>query len=248
MATLPPGVDRPERKGLYVARARAGYVPTRQLDDITVVTPEVCVAQLAEDLRLVDLVVAVDSAMHKYDATAESILATVRSRQRGLPMLRKALPLADHRSESAWETVLRLIHVASGIEVEPQYLIRDESGLVLARGDLLIKGTRRIPEYDGSDHRNKERHEDDLEREKCISRLQLERYGYIKKELVHHPGLVVRDAEQALGLPHVPGRVAEWLAWADESAITSSNGYRRLLRRLHRYDKPLRGRGERRTQ
>lgn len=80
MARLPPGLDRPERSGLYVARSRAGYVATRTLQDVTAVTPEVCLAQLAEDLRLIDLVVAIDSALHLKLCTVDSILDAVRAR------------------------------------------------------------------------------------------------------------------------------------------------------------------------
>jgi hypothetical protein len=48
--------------------------------------------------------------------------------------------------------VLRVLHRAADIPVEPQHVIVDDYGRFLARADLLIKGTRRIHEYDGAVH------------------------------------------------------------------------------------------------
>jgi very-short-patch-repair endonuclease len=201
--------------------------------------------QLAEDLGLVDLVIAIDGLLSQELCTIEEIEFGIWSRQRGLPMLRRALALVDCRSESPWETILRLMHVLCDIPVEPQVHIRDASGEIVARADLRIVGTRRLPEYDGADHRDKERHERDLRRDKLLARLSYERYGYIASELLDNPQQVVRDAEDALRLRRDPGRLRPWMTEFERSSL-SPLGYRRLLRRLHRYDKPLRGRGTRR--
>lgn len=246
LAVLAPGVDRPERDGLYVFRSRAGLPSPIVVDGIACVPPEVCLGQLAEDLSTLDLVVAIDGALHAELCSVEDIERQIRSRQRGLPRLRRALALCDERSESAWETVLRLLHVAGGIAVEPQYLVRDSAGTIFARADLRIRGTRRLPEYDGAEHRTRLRQQEDLARDKALSRLGYERYGYIAKEIVQNPALVLRDAEQALGWPHSPDRVKPWWPVLIESSLSPS-GRRRLLRRLHRFDRPLRGRGARRT-
>jgi very-short-patch-repair endonuclease len=245
MATIAPGEQRPERNGLYVARSRVGVDLARVRDGVHVVAPSLVAGQLAEDLQLVDLVVAIDGLLHRGLCTSDEIEHGIWSRQRGLPMLRRALPLVDGRSESPWETVLRLMHVLCGIAVEPQVQVRDATGEVVARADLRVVGTRRLPEYDGASHRDKRRHERDLERDKVLARLAYERYGYIADELLHHPGQVIRDAEDALGLRHDPRRVEPWLTEFERSSL-SPLGYRRLLHRLHRFDKPLRGRGLRR--
>lgn len=245
-ATLPPGVIRPERRGLYVARSRAALPTPRLVAGVPVVPPEVVLGQLAEDLSLVDLVVAIDSALALRLCTRAQVIGAVRRRQRGLPRLRRALELCDPRSESPWETVLRLVHVLAGIPVVSQYAVHDDTGVFLARADLRVEGTHRLPEYDGAPHRQREQHERDLARDKLLSRHGWQRYGYTASELLSDPASVIRDAEQALGRGHDPSRVVGWLEEAERSSLTAA-GRRRLWRRLHRFDRPLRGRGERRT-
>ena len=245
-ATNAPGRLRPERSGLYVARSRAALPEAWNVDEVPVLAPALVAGQLAEDLALIDLVVALDCLVHRRLCSVRDILDGLRSRQRGLPMLRRALPLVDGRSESPWESALRLLHVLCGIAVEPQFVIRDDDGEIFARADLRIVDTRRLSEYDGAVHRDKTRHERDLGRDKLLARHGYDRYGYTASELLDHPELVISDAEQALGLPHDRRRVEPWLTEFERSSL-SPLGYRRLMRRLRRYTKPLRGRGQRRT-
>jgi very-short-patch-repair endonuclease len=240
-ASLPPDCDRPERRGLYVFRSRARLPPCNRILGTPVLPPAHVVGQLAEDLGLVDLVVALDSALHQRLCTTIEIFESMRRRQRGLPLLRTALTLCDARSESAWETILRLLHVLSGIPVEPQFLVKDPSGSIVARADLRIVGTRRLPEYDGAAHRERRQHEDDLARDKLLSRLRYERFGYIASEIIHQPETILRDAERALAIPHDPGRLNAWRTATESSSLTAM-GRRRLLHRLHRFARPLRGR------
>ena len=74
----------------------------------------------------------------------------------------------DERSESAWESIMRVLHVAAEIPVEAQVEILDDRGLFIARVDLLIKGTRRIDEYDGEKHREPEVQDNDLVRHRRL--------------------------------------------------------------------------------
>lgn len=241
LACLPPGEDRPERSGLYVFRSRAGQLSHRQVQGVPVLAPELVLGQLAEDLCPLDLAVAIDSALRSGHCTLMDIERAIVRRQRGLPVLRLGISLADGRSESPWETRLRLIHRAAGFQVEPQYVVSDDTGAIIARADLRLSGTRRLPEYDGAPHRSREQHERDLEREKLLARLGFERYGYIARELVHTPERIIADAEEALGLDRDRARLAAWQELVGPSVLTRS-GKRRLLHRLHRFSRPLRGR------
>jgi hypothetical protein len=63
-------------------------------------------------------------------------------RRRGTPMLRQVIGLLDKRSESPWESVMRVLHRAADIPVEPQREILDQWGRFVARGDLWIVGTK----------------------------------------------------------------------------------------------------------
>lgn len=197
LAGLPPATDRPERAGLYVFRSRAGLPYPHVVSGVPCVPPEVCIGQLAEDLSVLDLVVVIDSALSRKLCSVDDVERCIRSRQRGLPKLRQALRLCDERSESPWETILRVLHVVSGIPVEPQHKLVDGRGAVAARGDLWIIGTKRLSEYDGADHRSREQQERDLARDKVLQRLGYERYGYIAKEIISGPAQIILDAERA---------------------------------------------------
>jgi hypothetical protein len=234
-ATLPPRTTRPERRGLWVARSRARLVrPVEQVGLPCLPVTQV-VGQLAEDLALVDLVIAIDSAVHQALTTLPEIEAAIRPRQRGAPLLRRALTFADGRSESPWETVLRVFYHLCGFgDVEPQHVFTDERGRFVARGDLWLPGTTMLAEYDGEHHRERDRHRADLARENELRRIGVERWGYTKPEIVHQPAALLRDAEHAYGLPHDPYGLAEW--WYEYQLCSHSPpGWNRLLHRLHRF-------------
>ncbi len=234
-ATIQPGQTRPEREGLYVTRSRARSFAPLDVDGLPVVPPPLLLGQLAEDLSLLDLVVAVDAALHLRWCTAEDIVDAVLPGQRGARNLLAAAALADGRSESPWETVLRLFHCWCGFTVEPQHSVRDSDGNTVARADLWIVGTRRLAEYDGADHRDRDRHRADLARDKTLARLGLERYGYTANEIVRRPTRVLRDAEEALGLAHEPRRLSRWLVEHRRSSL-SADGRLQLAHRLRRFD------------
>lgn len=247
LSVLPPERDRPERAGLYVFRSRAALPAATRVRDLSVVTPAVCLGQLAEDLSLLDLIIAMDSALNAGLCRPSDIVEAIRRRQRGLPRLRLAIRWSDGRSESPWETILRLLHVWSGIDVEPQHVIRDVDGAPVARADLRIVGTRRLAEYDGAVHRERRQHERDLARDKTLHRLGYERYGYISNEILDAPSTIIRDAENALGLHHDPHRLCRWEEEVEASTFTRA-GRSRLWRRLARFSRPLRGRAPRRRE
>ncbi|MDQ3476121.1 MAG: hypothetical protein M3492_07265 [Actinomycetota bacterium] len=82
------------------------------------------------------------------------LLELARTPKRGAPRLRQAVRFVDARSEFAGESLLRVLHAVCGVPVESQLVIQDDEGFVVARADLHILGTRRLPEYDGAYHRD----------------------------------------------------------------------------------------------
>lgn len=230
LATTTSGVHV-QRRGLYVRRSP--FAEYDEIDGVRVVSAPQTLLELARDLHVVDLVPLVDCALRE-GADADAILAAARPRVQGARRLRLAVSLADERSESWWESVLRLLHVLPGLgPVEAQKAIW-EGGLFIARADLHLVGTRRFPEADGGRHREKERHDEDLRREKRMNRGRYERYGYSPDEITRNPGMVIRDAEDARGWPHEPGRLREWWSWAKPSTLTPY-GRTLLAARLERY-------------
>jgi hypothetical protein len=223
-----------DRRGVYVRRCEIPAGHRLQVRDVPVASAAWTIVELAEHLALIDLVAVIDCALHLGHTTAGEIRSTMRAGRRGVRVLRRALDLCDRRSESRWETVLRLLHVLSGIEVEPQFFVRNEFDLIVARADLWIVGTRRFAEYDGADHRDLHQHRKDLKREKSLSRLGFDRFGYTAAEILGDPARIITDAEDARGLPYNPSRIGLWIREADRSSL-SGRGLAALRHRLRRF-------------
>lgn len=220
-----------QRRGLYVRRSR--YAEFETLAGLRLVTAAQTLVELARDLSLIDLVPMVDAAL-AHGTEPDEILAAIRPRGRGAAVLRRAVGLADKRSESWWESMLRLQHSLTGLgPVACQVEIWDDDAFV-ARADLHLVGTTRFPECDGGEHRTRGRHAHDLTRDKAIGRMQLERYGYTTDEIARRPEMIIRDGETARGLRHDPGRLQVWWRYARLSTLTA-HGRSRLQGRLERY-------------
>jgi len=234
-----------DRRGVYIRRCAIPPEHRRSLAGVRVASPVWTLVDLAEDLALIDLVTAMDSALRLGLCDSVELTAAAVAGRRGVRTYRRAVALADGRSESPWETVLRLLHVLAGItEVEPQHEMRAEDGELLGRGDLWLRGTRRWVEYDGAVHRDAAVHQRDVRRDKWLARIRWERYGYVAKEIHVQPGMILDDAEAALGLHHDPRRLEAWLREYRLCSL-SPPGARRLSRRLTRYERstPPRRRG-----
>ena len=220
-----------QRRGVYVRRSRVAEF--ENVGGIQCVTGAHTLVELARDLTLVDLVPIVDCAIRS-GVTGEQVQDALSLRSRGAATLRRALALADERSESWWESVLRLQHVVTGlgpVDCQPELWA---DGRFVARADLHLMGTSRYPECDGGEHRDRDRHIRDLARDKAMSRLGLDRYGYTTSEVAHRPEMIIRDAEDARGLAHDPRRLQTWWRVAGLSTLTGS-GRARLAGRLERY-------------
>lgn len=226
-----------DRRGVYVRRCAIPAWHRMRIGDVAVASAAWTVVELAEHLSFLDLVVAIDGALHLGHVSVEDIRSTMVPGRRGVRGLRRALDVCDPRSESPWETVLRLLHVLSGIEVESQFLVENRAGVVIARSDLRIKGTRRLPEYDGSGHRDRAQHERDLRRDKKIAREGYERFGYIASEILRDPARIIRDADEALGRPFDPNQLSAWRREVAASAF-SARGLAALEQRLARFARP----------
>lgn len=230
------------RRGVYVRRSAVPDLDRQVMGGIRICSPEWTIVELAEDLSLLDLVAVIDGALHTKDCTKESIERAVVPGRRGAKVLRQALLTVDGRSESWWESILRQLYALSGIPVEPQQSIFDAQGNFVARADLRILGSDRYPEYVGESHRDRDRHRRDLAREKGMARIGKERYGYTAPEIIHSPELVIRDAEDALGLVPDPGRLTFWSEEFEKSSMSKA-GQRALNRRVSRFDRSESPRG-----
>lgn len=223
---------RPERPGLRLLRSDP-LGPPRTHARLRVDAPEDVLLTCARDLSILDLVVLVDGALHRGDVELATLVEVSRARRRGNRNLRAALALADGRSESAWESVLRLLHHTCDAAVEPQHEIRTPDGGFVARADLLLLGTASIHEYDGGVHLERAQQQADLRRARRLADAGWTRRGYTSHDLLRQPIGVLRDIDTALGRPHEPARVRSWYLMLRDSMVTTA-GRRRILERMGR--------------
>lgn len=206
----------PQRQGLDVVRLARRPV-AEVLDGLPVATAAETVLAVARDLELLDLVPLAGSALHLGDCTLDDLAAASRRRRRGAPRLRQVLPLLDGRSESAWESVLRLLHQAADVEVEPQRRIEDDAGRFVARADLWVVGTRRLHEYDGEVHRDRDTHRADLARDRRLVETGWQRLGWTAAEVLQG-GPVIAACDVLLSRPWRARRLARWRSWVAASS------------------------------
>lgn len=238
---LPPGLPvlaavgrtdpRPRRVGLHVIRTDPHLPPTLH-EGLRLDRPEEVLLACARDLGLIDLLVLVDNALRS-GADPAHLASVSRGRRKGAPALRRAPTLSDPRSESPWETVLRLFHAVCEAPVEPQRELLDEVGCFVARADLWVVGSTSIHEYDGGVHLERAQQQADLARARRLSDAGWTRRGYTSYDLLRTPVGVLRDIDRALRRPHNPTRVRAWHPLLTESLLTPS-GTHRLLGRLTR--------------
>jgi hypothetical protein len=222
--------DRLSRPGLLACRHDELPGGERHLG-VRLTSAAETILALARDLSLLDVVVIGDSALHRGDVTLAELWRVARLRRRGAPLLRSAIPLMDGRAESIYEGLLRMLHVACDVAVEPQYVVLDDDGVFVARADLLLVGTERLAEYDGGTHLERRQQRRDLRRTGRIEDAGYERRGYTQEDLLRSGATVLRDADRALRRPHDPSRLRAWHELLRQSLFTDA-GQERLVSKL----------------
>lgn len=227
-AAMHEAEGRPRRPGLTVSRHP--IAPPRLIRcGLPVAPPPEVLLAAARDLALLDLLMLLESALHRRTCDLRALRAACVGRKGG-PALRRALGYADARAESPWETLLRMFHIACDVPVVPQFELRTADGRFVARGDLWIEGTKVLHEYDGGVHRDREQHRRDLARERAIGGEGWVRRGYTAVDLLRHPEAILREADAALGRRHDLRRLQAWQDLLEESTLSAS-GRGRLRRR-----------------
>jgi hypothetical protein len=222
---------RPRRPGLLCSRLVRRCDPLVR-HGLPVDRPEEILLRAARDLGTLDLVILVDSALASGDLEHERLDELLTSGRPGVRNLRAAYSLADRRSESAGETLLRLFHRILGIRVTPQVDLHHD-GRFIARADLVVDGTPYVHEYDGAHHRSAGQHRSDLRRERRLVAASLIRRGFTLDDLLNHGGGLMHELDRALDRPHVPDRLAAWRALV-ENSLYAPAGRARLTNRWRR--------------
>jgi hypothetical protein len=220
---------RPRRAGLICSRlGRVAQGVTRH--GLPVDAPGAVLLRAARDLAVLDLVPMIDSALRLGDVSFAELEELAHSGLPGSRRLRAALASSDHRSESAWETILRMLHRVADVPVEPQVTIRDSQGGFVARADLVVVATGDLHEYDGAVHDAAAQRVKDLRRSRRLSEVGRVRRGFSASDLVTHPAVTMQELDRVLGRPHDPGRLHAWMTYLNESCLTAT-GRRRLQNR-----------------
>jgi hypothetical protein len=205
-------------------------VPCSLIEDVRVAAAAEAVLVSARHLSPLDLVQVADGAVHLRAARLDELLSLARSNRWGAPALRRVLPLVDGRSESPWETVLRLFHRCAEVPVEPQVELFDRLDRLIGRADLLVVGHGWVHEYDGAGHRAPDVHAADLRRERALLACGYVRRGFTAQDLTTRAAATLRELDEALGRPCDPQRLLRWSRLLEPSTLTP-DGARRLARR-----------------
>ena len=226
---MPEGCTAPTAPGLRVTRHRDP--PAYDLiDGLRVTTAAETVLTCAPLLGVLDLVVLLDSALRAGDVELLELRMLAGRRRRGVRTLRRSLVLVDAGTESVMETLLRVLLTVCGHDVRSQHEIHDD-GLLVARADLWLVGTRTLPEYDGDCHGEPGQRRRDRRRDRHLHRIGWTRHGYTDDEVLLRGVGILADADRAVGREHDPRRIRAWTTLLRESTFTGA-GRAALARRL----------------
>jgi hypothetical protein len=206
LTTTSHGTCRP---GLFLCR-HPKPVAFRVVEGLRLTTPAETLLAAARDLGVLDLVILGDSALRLEHCTLRDLQIAARQRRRGAPLLRRVLPMLDPRSESPWESIMRVLHRAADIPVLVQQDVHNQFGQFIGRADLLIEGTRRLQEYDGEGHRDGDQHAEDLARDRELLAGNWQRHGHVAKDLLHGGADIISSVDRTLGREWDSRRLAAW--------------------------------------
>jgi very-short-patch-repair endonuclease len=142
----------------HFIRGHVGTPQTATVDDLCVTTAVATWCQLASMLSVDDLIIAADGLLSRKlpRATMAELQTAVESWRgyRGFHQLQDAMVFVRERTDSARETMLRLLILRAGM-AEPMINvpIRSRAGAIVAHADLAYPEFNLVLEYDGDQHR-----------------------------------------------------------------------------------------------
>ena len=152
--------DAPVRARAGVKLRRAAVTESEVIvrNGFRLTSPMRTACDLGSQRDVVEGVVALDLALHAGVVTMPQLMNHVATHAgaKGIRRLRKALSLADGRSESAMETRLRIQLIMARLPPPSvQVDLSDADGNFLGRADLYYADRRLIMEFDGADHKDR---------------------------------------------------------------------------------------------
>jgi len=204
--TVPREIPVRARSGIKLRRAALAESDVIIRSGFRTTTTMRTVAELGSGTNLVEAVVAVDVALRAGVVTPSQLTSHLEANRgaKGIKRLRRAVSLAEPRSESPMETRLR-IELIKGRLPRPlvQAELSDRAGRFLARVDLYYPDRRLVIEYDGAHH--KDRLDADLRRQNALVNAGFHLLRFTASDL-RAPGSVVAQVRRARAiLPKSPG-------------------------------------------
>ncbi|RTL65160.1 MAG: DUF559 domain-containing protein [Pseudonocardiaceae bacterium] len=193
------GHDVRPHTGLLVHRGAVSDDDVMLVKGCRVTSPERTAWDLARRPDLTDAVVAVDTLAARWAFDPAVLLGRRRHRVRGGRMVEQVVALADKRSESPMESRLRLLLVLGGLpQPAVQHLLRDLSGVAVARFDLAYPQAKLAIEYDGGTHLEAKGRIRDRERDAAASRLGWLTLRFGPKDVLADPQRTLRTVTDVL--------------------------------------------------
>lgn len=215
-ATTKVGSGQTRRPGVRLIRTRAAPGAER-VGDLRLAPQVRTLLDCGRVLGPLDLAIVVGGALRPQGDAPGTDLAEVESAAgrpgaRGAGPLRAALELLvdPGRAESAPEVTLGALCRTLRIPITAQHEVRTAGGSVVARGDLWIRGTRTLVEYDGATHWEKEAYAEGVRRDRRLRSEDWGRIAVTRDDLVERSQQLARELYAAAGLRHDQRQVLAW--------------------------------------
>ncbi|WP_298991021.1 endonuclease domain-containing protein [uncultured Pseudokineococcus sp.] len=141
----------PAGRGVTARRSRSALGPGRPWCTTRLASPERIAFDAAARQPLPNAVGRLDELVRRGVVRVPRLERWLLGRRdHGVARLREAVPLVDPRAESIPESVLRVLLVRAGVDVEVQHRIRTDVGVL--RVDLAVLAQRVVVLYDGAWH------------------------------------------------------------------------------------------------
>lgn len=198
--TVPPGSRAENRADRRIHRSDLPPDDATRRRSLPVTTPARTWRDLAGVLQPAALLAVTDQLLAGLCARAdlERQLAR-RPRGRGCARARAVLPVADSRSESPMESVLRwLIHEAGLPMPDLQVDVFANGGRFIGRADFLWSRKRVLVEFDGDHHRERSTFVEDLRRQNALVEAGWTVLRFSSADVIGRPAYVLATIRRAL--------------------------------------------------
>jgi hypothetical protein len=160
------GLHPPRRTGVIGHKLDVPASQTTTLGAVPVTTASRTMLDLANDLKMSELVAVGDAALRSGHLNREELRALARwaKGRRGVTNLKKAIPFLDDRAESAPESFLRVWLSTGGLPSFAPNVSIFRGDEFIARVDLYCEHFKVAVEYEGAHHRSREQYARDIRR------------------------------------------------------------------------------------